>query len=173
MPLILTGRCRNSERERGPAGLGLKLDLELNLEPSCLDTEGGLDLAASQDVGVVDRRNVQGRVGEGSAVEVGKPSRRLRGMLDSTRSEEQPGRIHSALAVLVVADPSASGVVIHGMTWYELDPERIGVSAKSSSENVPGAALRQRFPKMQHLAERRRGVRKAGSSGPAGPLNPP
>lgn len=121
----------------------------------------------------MDRRSVQGMVGGGSAAEVGKPWRHPQGMLDSTRSEEQPGRIHSASGVSVVADPSASEAVKHGMTWCELDPERIGVSARSLSENVPGAALRQRFLKMQHLAERRKDVRKAGSSGPAGPLNLP
>ena len=165
MPLTLTGRHRNSEREREPADLGLA--------PSCPDTEGVPDSAVNRGVGVVDRRSVQGMVGGGSAVEAGKPWRRPQGMLDSTRSEEQPERIHSASGVLVAADPSASEAVKHGMTWCELDPEKIGVSARSSSENVPGAALRQRFPKKQHLAERRKDVRKAGSSGPAGPLNLP
>lgn len=49
-------------------------------------------------------------------------------------------------------EPFASGGVAHGMTWYELDPEKTGGSAKSSSANVPVAVLRQRSLKMQHPA---------------------
>lgn len=128
--------------------------------------------ASNPGVGAVDKRSVRGTAGEDSVAQVGMPWGRLRGKLDSTRSEE-PGRIHFAWGELAVAGLSASVGVAHGMTWCELDLEKTGGSPMSSFENVPGVALRQKSLRRQHLAGRKRGVRKAGSSGLAVLLNPP
>lgn len=128
--------------------------------------------ASNPGVGAVDKRSVRGTAGEDSVAQVGMPWGRLRGKLDSTRSEE-PGRIHFAWGELAVAGLSASVGVAHGMTWCELDLEKTGGSPMSSFENVPGVALRQKSLRRQHLAGRKRGVRKAGSSGLVVLLNPP
>lgn len=133
---------------------------------------GRLARASNPGVEAVGKRNVRGTAGEDSVAEVGLPWGRLRGKLDSTRSGE-PERIHFAWGGLAVAGPSASVVVAHGMTWCELDPEKTGGSAMSSFENVPEVAIRQKSLKRQHLAGKKRGVRKAGSSGLVVLLSPP
>lgn len=79
-------------------------------------------MASNPTVGVVDRQNVRGTGGEGSAEEVGKPWR-PRGMPDSNHWEE-PEHIHFASGAWVVADPFAFEDVAHGTTWCALDPEK-------------------------------------------------
>lgn len=139
LPSSVTGKRQSSWREEASADRALSY-------PGI----GSLESASNPGVGVVDRQIVLGTAGEDSA-EVAQPWQCLRGMLDSTHWRK-PADSHSASGVQVAEELFASGGVAYGMTWCELDPEKIGGSAKSSSANVPVAVLRQRSLKMQRLA---------------------
>lgn len=124
-------------------------------------------------VGAAGRRSVQGRVGERSAEGVETGRLRTRGRPDNTRSRREELRIRSASGVSAAAGPSASEDVARGRSLCELDPGRTWESAKSLFGNDRVAEPRRRSQRRQHPAGRRMDVRRAGSSGPAGPPDQP
>lgn len=123
-------------------------------------------------VGVAGRRSARDRVAERFAEGVEKARRRIRDMPGNSHSKKER-HIHSASGVSAAAGPSASEDAARAKSWYELDPGRTWESAMSLSGNDPVAVPRRRSQRRQHLAGKRMDVRRAGSSGPAGPPDQP